>query len=1208
MMLLLIFSPRVAAQYCATPQPVSTPTTLLLDCNDMYSGSLQTNANKFAPLPDDDLKTVRLRFIFLQRPGDEEAGIGGFHLSNPTHLKYWNDVVGFMNWVLDDNLLLTGDGAGLCAGTDNDTRIRVQVEMVNMEDAFYWNNENNAGLPYGVCPNCPNDLWYLNPLQEQYYNNEGCEHRINIFFTENATEYQKAVTNPIDAGGHATFTACGTDCSLYPTPFADDGDGLELRIHMLDEYMDYLAQKLCIKGNGPCDLTTLWDDSEYAFLDGDWQHNRYLWQVQNTARLILHELGHSFGLPHTDESPYWPFQNTACNLMCTSDMVRNTLYTAQQKAMHKAFSTLNCERYIEGCPYSPNHPIEITGTETWTNEIRLYSDLIVRTGAKLTIKCILHMPPTGRIIVERGAKLIVDGGTITDTGCECERWAGIEVWGNSLQLHKDYIDPAGAFTGEGITTAVAPLSNYENAVLNGEAPGVVVLKNDAILENGFNGITTQRHYGYFPEYYGGIVVAENAHFINCKRGVEFMQYKPTNYSRFKNCTFEATLPISNFAGISIRACRRIIVDNCTFHYVPTTLPASCFGIEAFDARKLLVRNGCDFSHLKQGIKLGSSTTTTATIGTDQMNPNIFDQLTTGILSIGRNSLVAENNQFTGTPTGMPTGIFLSGTHNQYYIHNNTFDALYRGVVANATGQNEVSDNNIECNTFGNCRYGIHAGEQNKGLQFYDNQFQTTVADVRVRNGLSTNGSLQDVQGWVNADDNIIPFFNFFTTDRPLNRVTTMGTTDLFWYYYHTDPEYTDLANDRLVPQCYIGDDCGFSYNYLALDVILPDGYSYKGCLNPYVDEESPAMAPPDACQSRECYEALRTQISTLRNEIDGGDTEGLLVSLSAAPTAQTTYQQLMAVSPYLSDDLLKAIAYNELMPLGWRSNILIANAPLSDNMMNIAYEQLSSASYQVLYTIKYYLTLSERDRLNMRISSENDRKEEWLRQLLDKYSDEKNYSDMESLLNAENTLFALRTLVNAKIDQGDWEAAQTIVNNLPADTPEEQDYQTVQQINLQRLSSDETFALSEEQEATLYNIANAYGHQAPAAQTILTLLKGAQFDWVISDDEADESGKTDTKIRYPKAELSNLKALKQLLINPNPMGETATLLLPPFDLGQAATLQVFDVSGNLVQSQSLPANAATATIEAKDLRNGMYIVALQADGVVLSQSKLIVQH
>ncbi len=41
------------------------------------------------------------------------------------------------------------------------------------------------------------------------------------------------------------------------------------------------------------------------------------------------------------------------------------------------------------------------------------------------------MPIDGKIIVEPGATLIVDGGTIKNA--HPEMWAGIEVWGNTAQ-------------------------------------------------------------------------------------------------------------------------------------------------------------------------------------------------------------------------------------------------------------------------------------------------------------------------------------------------------------------------------------------------------------------------------------------------------------------------------------------------------------------------------------------------------------------------------------------------------------------------------------------------------------------------------------------------------------------------------------------------------------------------------------------------------
>ncbi|QQS28789.1 MAG: hypothetical protein IPM47_18390 [Sphingobacteriales bacterium] len=66
---------------------------------------------------------------------------------------------------------------------------------------------------------------------------------------------------------------------------------------------------------------------------------------------------------------------------------------------------------------------------------------------------------------------------------------------------------------------------------------------------------------------------------------------------------------------------------------------------------------------------------------------------------------------------------------------------------------------------------------------------------------------------------------------------------------------------------------------------------------------------------------------------------------------------------------------------------------------------------------------------------------------------------------------------------------------MPAETQDEQDYKTVQQINLLRLSAINGFELSEAQYETLHCIADAYGTQAPAAQALLNLLTGEQFEW-----------------------------------------------------------------------------------------------------------------
>ncbi|HQC60332.1 MAG TPA: hypothetical protein PK701_06335, partial [Bacteroidales bacterium] len=95
--------------------------------------------------------------------------------------------------------------------------------------------------------------------------------------------------------------------------------------------------------------------------------------------------------------------------------------------MHRALALKSVRRYVKNCPYSPI-PLEITENETWDFNIKLYTDIIIKQGVTLTITCKVLMPDQAKIIIEPGAKLILDGGTLTNA-CGT-MWQGIEVWGN----------------------------------------------------------------------------------------------------------------------------------------------------------------------------------------------------------------------------------------------------------------------------------------------------------------------------------------------------------------------------------------------------------------------------------------------------------------------------------------------------------------------------------------------------------------------------------------------------------------------------------------------------------------------------------------------------------------------------------------------------------------------------------------------------------
>lgn len=66
----------------------------------------------------------------------------------------------------------------------------------------------------------------------------------------------------------------------------------------------------------------------------------------------------------------------------------------------------------------------------------------------------------------------------------------------------------------------------------------------------------------------------------------------------------------------------------------------------------------------------------------------------------------------------------------------------------------------------------------------------------------------------------------------------------------------------------------------------------------------------------------------------------------------------------------------------------------------------------------------------------------------------------------------------------------------------------------------------------------------------------------------------------------------------------------PYYLGlmYRASLQIFDLSGKLLHSQNLSSATASTTVDVQQLQNGIYLLALYADGISLAQSKIAIQH
>ncbi|MBA2612628.1 MAG: hypothetical protein H0U95_11690 [Bacteroidetes bacterium] len=194
---------------------------------------------------------------------------------------------------------------------------------------------------------------------------------------------------------------------------------------------------------------------------------------------LLHEIGHAFGLGHTyvntggggsdwqnfngacgsDDylSDIFPNNNPACQnegqatnkptnapcLSCyeSSPDTSNNIMGGQRynlwmsplqmgrriRSLHFNFENgRNLRRFVKDMESEHKSVLHITSNEEWDFDIQLYKDIVVKSGATLIIKCKVAMAIDGKIKLEKGAHLIVDGGEVT-TWCKSGNWQGIET-------------------------------------------------------------------------------------------------------------------------------------------------------------------------------------------------------------------------------------------------------------------------------------------------------------------------------------------------------------------------------------------------------------------------------------------------------------------------------------------------------------------------------------------------------------------------------------------------------------------------------------------------------------------------------------------------------------------------------------------------------------------------------------------------------------
>lgn len=595
-----------------------------------------------------------------------------------------------------------------------------------------------------------------------------------------------------------------------------------------------------------------------------------------------------------------------------------------------------------------NSNININITENTIINFNYFStgDIIVNQGNTLTIKCKLYMPTNSKIMVMTGAKLIVDGGTIT-SACTGGLWAGIQVYGTS---------------------------NMPQIPVNGiQYQGTAEFKNGAVIENARNAVSNWHCNDW--NSLGGIIKASNTTFRNNMRAIEFMAYRnyfPNNptrrladLSKIENCNFITDAPLNDGAefgtfitmwevyGISITGCTFQNSDASITNYqkLGTGIYSTDANFNAFGKCNSLYmdwRRNCDDIKPNRFVGLWKGIHAVNVRGgyNYKADRNIFENCMIGILNEGVDNTQITRNSFLmgNAPISnyINFGIALNSGKN-FRIEENTLnlsDALPEnnyniGTWLNNTGpfNNLIYKNTFKDLSIGNLTNGNNRkinpepNAQFTGLNFKCNDHFTASSNTNYDFavvGNTENDGIRSYQG------ELIGTFS----QAAGNLFSKNGNNDASDFYNESPYiiNYYNGSNSRELPQ------------YVSPTVKLFSANGPNTCPSNFSNYNIGRLSYNIKIQKESEYLIHNTAYNNYsilyKAMLDGGNTDNLCWQINSSWPNDTweLRSKLLGESPYLSEKALKMVAEKELvLPQAVLFEILLANPDALKNEKFLEY-------------------------------------------------------------------------------------------------------------------------------------------------------------------------------------------------------------------------------------------------------------------------------
>ncbi|MCX6234590.1 MAG: S8 family serine peptidase [Bacteroidetes bacterium] len=870
------------------------------------------------------------------------------------------------------------------------------------------------------------------------------------------------------------------------------------------------------------------------------------------------------------------------------------------KAVQKADSTLN------------NYNIYNGQNITWTDTVYVRNYINIQPGGRLTIKSFVGFNSNARVDVQKGAKLIIDGGHLS--GPFNSLWWGIEVWGDPKQV-QDTIHQ-----------------------------GMVIIKNNGIIENARIGIETDNSKSS-PSKGGGIIICNKAVFKNNIIAVLFKEYKNENISLFNKCDFITTQELNEGAKfdcfVELNGVNGINFMGCSFEN--TRNPNSCdleergIGINSFDSQfgmnqtcnTNVVPCSCYRKDTLRGLFYGVRALGASPAKTCVIRHSVFDMNKTGIYLGEVDYASITENQFYVKPIPGANieeeilgGLYLDQC-NGYQVEENNFEpdntpvppggGTRVGLVINNSGP---QPNEIYNNYFNHLSYGTLAQNQNRkndgseGLQIKCNDYDICEYDIAVTAESTGNEIGIKYNQGSGFNDPTAPAGNTFS------------------YTWQNDTsDYTNTCND--IKYWFHKNNHGYNIIPINRSPSVDTASNNQNPLTYKKDESCPSNLNPGGGGIEQdklamnAFEQKADSVQSLLNLLlDGGDTEALNIGVQTSwpDEAYEIYEELLSVSPYLSDTVMvSAVNKENVLSSAMVTDILVANphSAKSDTVMQTVDNRMYQLSDDQRAEIEEgQFIISAKESLESSLSYYEAERSYAFNSVVRWFlNDTNNVSSTDSIiqyLESENKPEAKYALAYEYLSLGDSSNTISDLNSIPEifnlsteQMEQHQNYMLYFNLLLSLSAQGKSiFDVDSTQIDSLYQLLDQSSGQLHAyIRNILISIDTLTYhEPYIFPESGTKSTRVLNRFVQKKQEENSLK------LYPNPACDYVVMEYKLKEWPKEALIHVYSIEGKSLGVIILRKPMDYLVIDTKDFKNGLYLFHLIVGNKAQDFARLIIHH